>query len=197
MYNLASHSNSSSPTWHSSRYSSEIDFIWAYHTILTYLTSFSTDDADSSSLSDHKILISRWSFLYAQHGQCRHKTRTRRRVFNYKIMSDTKWEEFSNQVNSNLNLNSTLVLLILLNLSKQPGTKFTLVSSQLHYNIFPTKNIQSVTSNTSFPRKQHIYTPISKNLAMLFDTLNLLLNILLLFLSILTLLSPRLTTLLV
>ena len=107
MYNLASHSNSSSPTWHSSRYSSEIDFIWAYHTILTYLTSFSTDDADSSSLSDHKILISRWSFPYAQHGQRRHKTRTRRRVFNYKIMSDIKWEEFSNQVNSNLNLNST------------------------------------------------------------------------------------------
>src|ERR1041384_1611541 len=90
-----------------------------------------------------------------------------------------------------------LVLLTPLNLLKQLGKKFILVSSQLHYNIFPTKNIQSVTSNTSFPQKQHTYTPISKNLVMLFDTLNLLLNIPLLFLSILTLLSPRSTTLLV
>src|ERR1041384_1133916 len=94
-----------------------------------------------------------------------------------------------------LPLTPPLVLFIPLNLSKQLGIKFTLVSLQLHYNIFPTKNIQSVTSNTSFPRKQHIYTPTSKNLAILFDTLNLLSNIPPLFLSILTLLSLKLTTL--
>src|ERR1041384_956424 len=64
-----------------------------------------------------------------------------------------------------LTLTLPLVLLIPLNLLKQLGTKFILVLSQLHYNIFPTKNIQSITSNTSFSRKQHIYTPISKNLA--------------------------------
>ena len=107
MYNLAAHTNSSSSTWHSSRYSSEIDFIWAYHTILTYLTSFNIDDTDSSSLSDHKILISRWSFPYALHGQRRHKTRTRRRIFNYKAMNTTLWEEFANQVNTNLHSNRT------------------------------------------------------------------------------------------
>ena len=107
MYNLASHTDSSAPTWQSSRYSSEIDFIWAHHTILTYLTSFDTDDANSSSLSDHKILTSRWCFPYVLHEQRRFKTRTRRRVFNYKAMNNTKWEEFSNQVNSNLQSTST------------------------------------------------------------------------------------------
>ena len=90
MYNLASHTDSSAPTWQSSRYSSEIDFIWAHHTILTYLTSFDTDDANSSSLSDHKILTSRWCFLYALHRQRRFKTYSHRRVFSYKAMNNTK-----------------------------------------------------------------------------------------------------------
>ena len=107
MYNLAAHTSSSSPTWRSSRYSSEIDFIWSYHTILTYLTSFETDDTNANSLSDHKILISRWVFPYALQGQRRHKTRTRRRVFNYKAMDSAKWEDFSNQVHNNLLSNST------------------------------------------------------------------------------------------
>jgi hypothetical protein len=90
MFNLATHTSSSTPTWQSSRFSSEIDFIWSYHTILTYLTSFETDDTNTNSLSDHKILISRWSFPYALLGQRRHKTRTRRRIFNYKVMNSSK-----------------------------------------------------------------------------------------------------------
>ena len=69
MYNLTLHTASSSPTWQNSRSCSEIDFIWAYYTILTYLISFNIDDTDNSSLSDHKILTARWSFPHILHGQ--------------------------------------------------------------------------------------------------------------------------------
>ena len=65
MYNLASHTQNQEHTWHSSRYSSQIDHIWVYHPILTYLTSYTTDDSHTSTQSDHKILTSHWSFSYA------------------------------------------------------------------------------------------------------------------------------------
>ena len=58
MYNLASHTLKQEHTWQSSRYSSQIDHIWVYHPILTYLTSYDTDDPHTSTQSDHKILIS-------------------------------------------------------------------------------------------------------------------------------------------
>ena len=97
----------SAPTWHRANLSSEIDFIWAYQPILQYLTDYETDDSDTSTLSDYKILISRWLFPYATTGQQRHKTRTRRRVFNYKAMNKEEWENFADQVSSNLQLHHT------------------------------------------------------------------------------------------
>ena len=69
MYDLVKHTQSLTPTWHSSRYSSHIDYIWANHFIIRYLTSYYTDDANQSTLSDHKILISSWEFPYAITGK--------------------------------------------------------------------------------------------------------------------------------
>ena len=107
MYNLATHTQKQDNTWQSSRYSSQIDYIWAYHPILTYLTSYETDDPHTCTQSDHKILISRWSFPYAYQGKIRHKTRTYKRVFDYKSMDNNRWENFTNQVSSNLSSHNT------------------------------------------------------------------------------------------
>ena len=102
MTNLASHTNSSQPTWYSSRYQNEIDFIWTHDPLFPYLLSFEIDDSDFSTSSDHKILISRWSFPYAFTGHTRHKCKTRRRIFNYKLMTNKTWQAFADQVSSNL-----------------------------------------------------------------------------------------------
>ena len=75
--------------------------------ILTYLTSYDTDDPHTSTQSDHKILISQWSFPYALQGKIIHKTRTNRRIFDYKAMDNKKWEDFATQVSSNLSFHST------------------------------------------------------------------------------------------
>src|ERR1041384_7192508 len=107
MYDLATHSHKSTHTWHRANLSSEIDFIWAYQPILQYLTEYDIDDPNTSTQSDHKILISRWLFPYATTGQQRHKTRTRRRVFEYKAMNLEKWDDFANQVNTNLQHHNT------------------------------------------------------------------------------------------
>src|SRR6185437_5426761 len=61
MSNLVSHTNLSQPTWYSSRYQSEIYFIWTHNPLLPYLLFFEIDDSNFSTSSDHKILISCWS----------------------------------------------------------------------------------------------------------------------------------------
>ena len=146
MYNLAAHSHKSASTWHRANLSSEIDYIWVYQPVLQYLTDYETDDPDTSTLSDHKILISRWLFPFAKTGQSRHKTRTKRRVFEYKLMDSEKWENFTNRVNSNLLLHHTPSDISTSETLEIRGTKFKLVSSQQHLNISLTKDLQSVTS---------------------------------------------------
>ena len=107
LYNLASHTQSFIPTWQSSRYSSSIDYIWANQPILRYLNSFIIEDPDTSTKSDHKILISNWSFPYAYSGKPRYSTKTRRRTFLYKNMNNEQWQLFSDQVTLNLTTNQT------------------------------------------------------------------------------------------
>src|SRR5690242_13546258 len=91
----------------SSRSHSTIDYIWANHSILRYLTSFIIDDSDTSSRSDHKILISSWTFSYAFIGKHRATTKTRRRIFLYKNMNNEQWQIYSDQISSNLRVNKT------------------------------------------------------------------------------------------
>src|SRR5690349_2342574 len=107
MYDLAVHTQSSTDTWNSSRYSSCIDYIWANHSILRYLNSYYDDDPNSSTKSDHQILISSWVFPYAFSGKCRISTRTRRRVFLYKNMNTEQWQLYTDQITSNLQSNNT------------------------------------------------------------------------------------------
>ena len=107
MYNLAEHIQSFLPTWQSSRYQSTIDYIWAHNPILRYLSKFETDQSNTSTNSDHTILISRQSFLYALFKTRRYSTKTHRKVFDYKSMNSEQWQNFSDQVTQNLTLNHT------------------------------------------------------------------------------------------
>src|SRR6185436_11928271 len=65
MYDLASHTNTSTPTWHSNCYNSCIDYIWANHSLLYYLISYTTDDPSTCTCSDHNILNSSIKILYS------------------------------------------------------------------------------------------------------------------------------------
>jgi len=107
MYDLASHTNTSTSTWHSNRYNSCIDYIWANHSLLRYLTSYTTDDPSTCTCSDHNILISTWEFPYAFTGKRRIATKTRRKIFQYKNMTNELWQNFTDQVSSNLKPNHT------------------------------------------------------------------------------------------
>src|SRR6185437_7393071 len=57
--------------------------------------------------SNHLILISKWSFPFALSSKLRHKTRCKRRVFQYKLMDKEKWEEFSSQCQNNITYHNT------------------------------------------------------------------------------------------
>jgi ribonuclease HI len=110
MYDLAKHTQSSTYTWHSSRFQSNIDYIWANHTILRYLNSFYIEDPDTSTKSDHKILISSWTFPYAFIGKQRAATKTRRRIFSYKNMNEEQWQLYTDQITTNLRTYNTPLL---------------------------------------------------------------------------------------
>jgi ribonuclease HI/endonuclease/exonuclease/phosphatase family metal-dependent hydrolase len=107
MYDLADHTNNTQHTWESSRYKSRIDYIWAHDTIIPYLTNFSLIDSSNSTNSDHCILVSQWEFPFAFSNRLHHKNKSKRRIFNYKLMTTEKWEEFSDKVNGLLNLHKT------------------------------------------------------------------------------------------
>ena len=84
MYDLADHTANQQNTWQSSRYSSRIDYIWAYHLTIQFLTDFSYEDSLAITNSDYKILVSKWSFSFAFSGKLRNKANTKQRIFNYK-----------------------------------------------------------------------------------------------------------------
>ena len=107
MYDLVSHTQSLTNTWQSSQFQSRIDYIWANHSIIRYLTSYYTDDPKTSTDSDHKILTSSWSFPYAYSGKRRSATKTRKRTFLYKKMNEELWQLYTDQVSTNLSSNNT------------------------------------------------------------------------------------------
>ena len=107
MYDLAAHTQSLTNTWQSSRFQSQINYIWANYSIIRYLTSYYTDDPKTSTDSDHKILTSSWSFPYAYSGKRRSATKTRKRTFFYKKMNEKLWQLYTDQVSTNLSSNNT------------------------------------------------------------------------------------------
>src|SRR5260364_170524 len=102
---LSTHTQSLASTWRRAAQHSQIDYIWAYSPLISYLLGFNLDDPKTSTLSDHKILTSQWSFPYAYIGQPKHKSKSRRRIFNYKLMDTEKWQNFADQIMTNLRQN--------------------------------------------------------------------------------------------
>jgi hypothetical protein len=77
MYDLADHTNNLQNTWHSTRYQTRIDYIWAHDALIPYLNEFKLDNSSSSTNSDHQILISTWIFPFAA-TKARHKSKSKR-----------------------------------------------------------------------------------------------------------------------
>ena len=101
LYDLANYSNNTHSTWQSTRYQNRIDYIWANDSLISYLHKFELDNSLSSTNSDHQILISTWKFPFAI-SKIRNKNRCKRRTYNYKSMTKENWEEFTNQVKTNM-----------------------------------------------------------------------------------------------
>ena len=74
MYDLANHTANQQNTWQSSRYSSRINYIWVYYSTIQFLTDFFYEDSLTITNSDHKILVSKWSFPFALSGKLRNKS---------------------------------------------------------------------------------------------------------------------------
>src|SRR5439155_5155254 len=105
LYDLANHTNNYSFTWHNNQSYSRIDYIWYHQPLIPYLTKFKLEEATTTTESDHKILISNWTFLYANSRKQRHPSKFSRRIYDYKLMDNEKWEIFANEVNQNLTKN--------------------------------------------------------------------------------------------
>jgi exonuclease III len=109
MFDIANYTDNTIQTWSSSRYSSRIDYIWASQQIIHYLNTFNILDSSTITESDHKILSSSWTFPFGLQKKTRFKSRTKRKIFNYKSMSKEQWENFANSVTSNIQNNNTLI----------------------------------------------------------------------------------------
>ena len=76
MYDLADYTNNLQNTWHSSRYQTRIDYIWAYDSLIPHLQEFKLDNSSASTNSDHQILTSTWTFPFAM-TKVRHKSKSK------------------------------------------------------------------------------------------------------------------------
>ena len=69
------------------------------------------------------ILVSSWSFPFAKTPNHKRKFKANRRIFDYNSMNKETWEEFTDQVNSNLNQNKAPLDLNTDNSSETTGIK--------------------------------------------------------------------------
>jgi endonuclease/exonuclease/phosphatase family metal-dependent hydrolase len=76
MYDLADYTDNLQNTWHSSRYQTKIDYIWAHDALIPHLHEFKLDNSSSSTNSDHQILTSTWVFPFAT-TKIRHKSKSK------------------------------------------------------------------------------------------------------------------------
>ena len=90
LYDLAYHTDNYLPTWHNNQSSSKIDYIWCHQPLIPYLTKFKLEEATTTTESDHKILISNWTFSYANSRKQRHISKFSRRIYDYKLMDNKK-----------------------------------------------------------------------------------------------------------
>jgi len=107
MYDIGAHFNNTQHTWSNNISSSRIDYIWTDQFNIQFLLSYKLDSSNTSTLSDHSILSSSWTFPNAYSKPPRYHTGISRRIFNYNTMTSDNWTDFSNLLTSNLNSHNT------------------------------------------------------------------------------------------
>ena len=98
MYDIGAHCNNTHYTWTNNSRSSRIDYVWTNTFNIQFLLSYYLDDSKTSTLSDHLILLTNWTFPNAYSKPPRLHTNISRRIFNYKSTSNDQWQEFAELV---------------------------------------------------------------------------------------------------
>ena len=75
--------------------------------IFNFLLSYNLESSQTSTFSDHLILLTQWTFPNAYSKPSRKHTNISRRIFNYKIMTQEFWEDFANSITYQLNTHKT------------------------------------------------------------------------------------------
>src|ERR1051325_1949880 len=109
MFDLGAHANNKHFIWSNNTSQSRIDYIWTDSFNIQFFLSYNLDDSNNSTLSNHSILLSSWSFTNAFSKPPHYHTGICRRIFNYKAMLLEKWTEFSDLLTQKLNLHNTLL----------------------------------------------------------------------------------------
>ena len=107
MFDLGAHVDNKHFTWSNNTSHSRIDYIWTDSFNIQFFLSYKLDDSNTSTLSDHSILTSTWTFTNAYSKPSHHHTGISCKIFNYKAMSTDKWTEFSDLLSHNLSLHNT------------------------------------------------------------------------------------------
>src|ERR1041385_8049393 len=107
MFDLGVYIDNKHYTWSNNTSHSRIDYIWTDSFNIQFFLSYKLDDSNTSTFSDHSILISTWTFTNAYSKHPRYHTGISCRIFNYKAMSTDKWTEFSDLLSHNLSLHNT------------------------------------------------------------------------------------------
>ena len=95
MFDIGAHLNNTHYTWTNNHNKSRIDYIWTNSFNIQFLLSYNLDNSGTSTLSDHLILTTSWTFPNAFSKPPRLHTGISRRIFDYKAMSSDQWSEFS------------------------------------------------------------------------------------------------------
>ena len=95
MFDVGAHFNNTHFTWSNNTTSSRIDYIWTNMFNTQFLLSYNLEDSKTSTLSDHLILSTSWTFPNAYSKPPRIHTNISRRIFDYKATSNNQWSEFS------------------------------------------------------------------------------------------------------
>src|SRR5260364_81673 len=95
MFDIGAHYNNTHYTWLNRINQSRIDYIWTDSFNIQFLLFYNMNNSQTSTLSDHLILLTSWTFSNAySKSSCLH-TSISRRIFNYKIISSDQWTEYS------------------------------------------------------------------------------------------------------
>ena len=95
MFDIGAHLNNTHHTWTNNHNKSRIDYIWTNSFNIQFLLSYNLDNSRTSTLSNHLILTTSWTFPNTfSKSSCFH-TGISRRIFDYRAMSSDQWIEFS------------------------------------------------------------------------------------------------------